>query len=241
MDRPTDSELDCNPAEDEESCGQLETEEANDDELRKLISCRRVSNVKRAFDLSTSIALLTVLLPFLVIIAVLIKLTSRGPIFYIQPRVGFGGRYFRMYKFRTMHNRGSSRDEAHRKYVAELAEGNQTVEKPNLGSELTWYGGMLRATSMDELPQLWNVIKGEMSLVGPRPDLLHLSDYSPEQLKRFEVLPGITGLWQVNEKNDMTFNEMIDLDLEYVERRSLWLDLRIMLTTAFGLLKVSNS
>ena len=233
------SEVGCESIED--STERKESTPSSEDELRNLITCRNTSGSKRAFDLSVSIILLILLLPFLLLIAVLIKLTSRGPVFYVQPRVGYGGQYFRMYKFRTMHHRENSRDEEHRKYVASLAEGNQTVEKPKLGSELTWYGGLLRATSMDELPQLLNVIKGEMSLVGPRPDLLRLSDYSPEQLKRFEVLPGITGLWQVNEKNDMTFNEMIDLDLEYVERHSLWLDVRIMFTTAFGLLKISNS
>lgn len=240
MDR-TSSEVGGESVDNSESNLQNNSDHARDDELRQLITCRHPSNGKRAFDLSVSIVLLIVLFPFLLLIALLIKLSSRGPVFYVQPRVGYGGQYFRMYKFRTMHHRENSRDEEHRKYVAGLAEGNQTVEKPNNRSELTWYGNMLRATSMDELPQLWNVIKGDMSLVGPRPDLLRLSDYSPEQLKRFEVLPGITGLWQVNEKNDMTFNEMIDLDLEYVERNSLWLDMRIVLTTAFGLLKISNS
>lgn len=235
------SEVDCGSVDSEESTEQMGSNPPCDDDLRQLITCRTTTNTKRLFDLSVSVVLLTILLPFLLLIGFLIKLTSRGPVFYIQPRVGYGGQYFRMFKFRTMYHRETSRDEDHRKYVAGLAEGNQTVEKPNHGSELTWYGGLLRATSMDELPQLLNVIKGEMSLVGPRPDLLRLSDYSPEQLKRFEVLPGITGLWQVNEKNDMTFNEMIDLDLEYVERHSLWLDMRIMLTTAFGLLKISNS
>jgi lipopolysaccharide/colanic/teichoic acid biosynthesis glycosyltransferase len=91
------------------------------------------------------------------------------------------------------------------------------------------------------LPQLWNVVKGEMSLVGPRPDLLNLEDYTPAQLRRFEVLPGITGLWQINEKNEMTFNEMIELDIEYVDTKTLLLDLKILFSTAFGLLKFSNS
>ena len=146
---------------------------------------------------------------------------------YIQPRLGFGGEKFRILKFRTMHDRQQFRDEVHREYVAQLAGGDQVLKKPDIKSELIPGGSLIRKMSIDELPQLWNVVKGEMSLVGPRPDLLQLEDYTPEQLRRFEVLPGITGLWQVNNKNETTFNEMIQLDIEYVDTATLLLDLRI--------------
>lgn len=196
---------------------------------------------KRAFDVVSSLLLMVLLFPLLVGIGIFIKLVSKGPALYIQPRLGFGGETFRIMKFRTMHDRQQVRDETHREYVAGLAANNQVLEKPNIKSELIFGGGLLRALSLDELPQLWNVFKGEMSLVGPRPDLLELEDYTPEQLRRFEVLPGITGLWQVNDKNDLTFSDMIELDIEYVETKTLLLDLKILAGTAFGMLKLSNS
>ena len=140
-----------------------------------------------------------------------------------------------------MHDRKQVRDDTHREYVSKLAANNEVLEKPDIKNELIFCGGLLRALSLDELPQLWNVLKGEMSLVGPRPDLLELEDYAPEQLRRFEVLPGITGLWQVNEKNALTFTDMIELDIEYVETRTFLLDLRILAGTAFTMIKLSNS
>ena len=188
-----------------------------------------------------SLSLLILLSPLLLGIGIFIKLVSKGPALYIQPRLGFGGETFRIWKFRTMHDRKQGRDDTHREYVSKLAANNEVLEKPDIKNELIFCGGLLRALSLDELPQLWNVLKGEMSLVGPRPDLLELEDYAPEQLRRFEVLPGITGLWQVNEKNDLTFTDMIELDIEYVETRTFLLDLRILAGTAFTMIKLSNS
>ena len=188
-----------------------------------------------------SLALLILLSPILLGIGIFIKLVSKGPALYIQPRLGLGGETFRIWKFRTMHDRKQVRDDTHREYVSKLAANNEVLEKPDIKNELIFCGGLLRALSLDELPQLWNVLKGEMSLVGPRPDLLELEDYAPEQLRRFEVLPGITGLWQVNEKNDLTFTDMIELDIEYVETRTFLLDLRILAGTAFTMIKLSNS
>lgn len=196
---------------------------------------------KRCFDVVLSVSLLLLLAPLLGAVAMFIKLVSRGPALYIQPRVGIGGQSFRILKFRTMHHRGQSRNAKHRQYVAGLAAGDEVLRKPDVKNELIFGGRILRALSIDELPQLWNVVKGEMSLVGPRPDLLELSDYTPEQLRRFEVLPGITGLWQINDKNDLKFSDMIDLDIEYVDSRTLWLDFKIVMSTAFGMLKFSNS
>ena len=205
------------------------------------ITKQRTSRRKRVFDVVFSLTLLILLSPILLGIGIFIKLVSKGPALYIQPRLGFGGETFRIWKFRTMHDRKQGRDDTHREYVSKLAANNEVLEKPDIKNELIFCGGLLRALSLDELPQLWNVLKGEMSLVGPRPDLLELEDYAPEQLRRFEVLPGITGLWQVNEKNDLTFTDMIELDIEYVETRTFLLDLRILAGTAFTMIKLSNS
>lgn len=201
------------------------------------IETQEASRTKRFFDLAIAGALLVVLFPFLFAVALYIKVVSKGPALYIQPRVGFGGEKFRIYKFRTMHDRGDKRDSQHREYIADLAAGNKILEKPDIKRELIPGGGLLRSLSIDELPQLWNVLKGEMSLVGPRPDLLDVSDYTQEQLRRFEVLPGITGLWQVNDKNDLTFDDMISLDIEYVDTQTLFLDLKIIFHTAFAVVK----
>ena len=205
------------------------------------ISTKNLTRRKRTLDVGLSLALLVTLSPLLVATAIYIKLVSKGTALYIQPRLGFGGEKFRILKFRTMHDRQQFRDEVHREYVAQLAGGDQVLKKPDIKSELIPGGSLIRKMSIDELPQLWNVVKGEMSLVGPRPDLLQLEDYTPEQLRRFEVLPGITGLWQVNNKNETTFNEMIQLDIEYVDTATLLLDLRILMATGFQMLKPSNS
>ncbi len=202
---------------------------------------RKTSRSKRLFDIALSVCLLALLCPLMVLVALYIKAVSKGPFLYIQPRLGCGGEMFRILKFRTMHDRKQSRDEIHRDYVASLAKDDQVLKKPDIKNELIVGGGLLRALSIDELPQLWNVIRGDMSLVGPRPDLLQIEDYTPEQLRRFEVLPGITGLWQINEKNDLTFNDMIELDIQYVDSQTLLMDLKILFGTAFELLKFSNS
>jgi lipopolysaccharide/colanic/teichoic acid biosynthesis glycosyltransferase len=201
------------------------------------IETQKASRVKRLFDLVFAGLLLVMLLPLLLVVALYIKVVSKGPALYVQPRVGYGGEKFRIYKLRTMHDRGHQRDSQHREYVADLAAGNKILAKPDVKHELIPGGGLLRSLSIDELPQLWNVLKGEMSLVGPRPDLLDLSDYTPDQLRRFEVLPGITGLWQVNDKNDLTFDDMMALDIEYVDTRTLLLDLKIIFHTAFAVVK----
>ena len=205
------------------------------------IKTKRPSPSKRSADLLGAGVLLFFLAPLLAVVAVYIKMVSKGPVLFIQKRAGLGGKDFRILKFRTMHDRGQCRDRAHREYVADLAAGNKVLAKPNIKSELIPGGKLLRSLSIDELPQLWNVLRGDMSLVGPRPDLLGLTDYEPQQLRRFEVLPGITGLWQINEKNELTFNDMIKLDIEYVDSRSLLLDFKILFWTAFSVVKVTNS
>ncbi|QDV67740.1 UDP-glucose:undecaprenyl-phosphate glucose-1-phosphate transferase [Rosistilla carotiformis] len=185
---------------------------------------------KRSCDIVGSLFLLSVLWPFLLGIALYIRLVSKGPALFLQRRVGEGGQHFNIIKFRTMDVRPEATAE-HRKYVERLTSQDTPIEKPDHVNRLIRGGDFLRRNSIDELPQLFNVLMGTMSLVGPRPDLLELEDYQAWQLRRFEVLPGMTGLWQVSGKNRLTFREMIQLDIQYVEARSFALDLRILLKT----------
>ena len=189
---------------------------------------------KRVMDVCGAIALLTMLAPLLVIVAVLIKIASpRGSVLFVQERVGWKGNPFRIYKFRTMHNNVDT--QKHRQYVSELARAGGSLEKPKMESQLIWLGKFYRSTAIDELPQLLNVLRGEMSLVGPRPDVLALNDYDAWQQNRFAVLPGLTGLWQVSGKNKLTFDQMIQLDLDYVQRQSLLLDISVLLRTPIAI------
>lgn len=190
-------------------------------------------------DLLGSVALLLVASPILLVTAVLVRLDSRGPALFIQERVGLAGRQFRVIKFRTMYV-GSSADQ-HREHVsqqinkvdAEAArDGNGNSFKLNGDARVTRVGRWLRRTSLDELPQLFNVLAGQMSLVGPRPPLPYeLEHYEPWQFARLAVKPGITGLWQVSGRSRLSYRRMTELDVEYVERQSLGLDLRILLRT----------
>ena len=165
--------------------------------------------MKRAFDLVSSLLLLAVLCLPLLVITVLQVIKLGHPIFFRQTRAGRDGRAFKILKFRSMHNCQGSDEE-----------------------RLIAWGQFLRSTSIDELPELWNVLKGEMSLVGPRPlPTIYLERYSPEQARRHEVLPGITGWAQVNGRNGLSWKEQFELDLWYVENRSFLLDLKILCLT----------
>lgn len=195
--------------------------------------------VKRAFDLiAVSIGLLF-LSPVLLLIAILIKLDSEGPVLYVQERIGELGRPFRMFKFRSM--RYDSDPSIHKAHVTRLITqnlspahlgGDQGSLKLENDTRITKIGKFIRKTSLDELPQLVNVLLGEMSLVGPRPPLLYEVDlYQGWHKRRFEVPPGITGLWQVQGRNRVSFDEMVRMDLAYIENQSLWLDLKLLLQT----------
>ena len=127
--------------------------------------------------------------------------------------------------------------ELHQQHVLNMAHDDQHLNKLDTEAQLIPLGKWLRSTSIDELPQLFNVIKGEMSLVGPRPDVVPMEEYQEWQKRRFDVLPGLTGLWQVSGKNQTTFNEMNELDLTYVNNRSIWMDLRIVILTIPAILK----
>jgi lipopolysaccharide/colanic/teichoic acid biosynthesis glycosyltransferase len=198
----------------------------------------RISDVAiRVLDLLGACILQLVLSPLLMVVAVAIKLDSRGPVIFWQRRVGRDLASFRVAKFRTMDNGAPS--DAHRAYVERMIreEGpDDGKPKPMLKLEkdprITRVGAFLRRTSLDELPQLLNVVLGEMSLVGPRPPIQYeVDNYPARAFRRFAVRPGITGLWQVRGRSLTTFAEMIELDIEYVERRSFLLNAEILVLT----------
>ncbi len=204
------------------------------------IKKRAMPTWKRVLDIVLVLVSLPLLAPILVLVACYIRLVSAGPIFFVQSRVGHGGEDFRIIKFRTMEVPKVSRDASHREYVANRSQVNGPLSKPNNKSELIKGGDLIRKLSIDELPQIFNVLQGNMSLVGPRPDLLRLDDYEHRQTRRFEVLPGMTGLWQVSGKNSLSFEQMIDLDIRYVEKLSLRMDLWIIARTFLVLLFERN-
>jgi lipopolysaccharide/colanic/teichoic acid biosynthesis glycosyltransferase len=187
---------------------------------------------KRMLDLALVLALSPGLLILGAGVALLVICGSRGPVFFRQRRVGYKGREFDCFKFRTM--RVDAESAVHRDHFRQLMDSEVPMTKLDARSDprLVPLGAALRAIGLDELPQLINVLRGEMSLVGPRPCIPYeYEHYKPWQRRRFDAVPGLTGLWQVSGKNRTTFNEMIRLDIEYSERQSLWLDLSIMLKT----------
>jgi lipopolysaccharide/colanic/teichoic acid biosynthesis glycosyltransferase len=188
----------------------------------------------RAVDLLGACLLLVLLAPLLALVALIVKLDSPGPAIYRQRRLGKDLEPFSVAKFRTMFIDAESG--AHRAHVEGMISarerGAQPMRKMEADRRVTRVGAFLRRTSIDELPQLWNVLRGEMSLVGPRPPLQYEVDrYPPQAFRRFAVRPGVTGLWQVRGRSLLTFPQMIELDSEYVERRSLLLNLKILLLT----------
>lgn len=196
--------------------------------------------VKRSIDLTVSSLILLVTAPLWLIIAIAIKLESRGPLLYRQERVGMDGQIFLLYKFRSMLD-DVEVDEAHREYMKRVItkQGDinlGTEEEPSYkfinDSRLTRIGRWLRQMSLDELPQLFNVFKGEMSLVGPRPPIPYeVECYEPWHRKRLDVKPGLTGLWQVSGRYHLSFDQMVKLDIYYIENWSAWFDLKIILKT----------
>jgi lipopolysaccharide/colanic/teichoic acid biosynthesis glycosyltransferase len=194
---------------------------------------------KRALDILASLLLLIVLSPLLLLIAGLVKLSSRGPVVFRQVRIGQMMKPFMMCKFRTMY--ADAGHEIHHDYVSWFISSSGTAQEKNKNTffkltndpRITPIGHILRKTSMDELPQLWNVLRGEMSLVGPRPPLWYeLQQYKPWHRHRvLEAKPGITGLWQVTGRSRTTFDDMVRLDLRYARGCSLWTDIKILLAT----------
>lgn len=190
--------------------------------------------VKRFFDIVLSAVALVLLLPLFVVVAILIKATSPGPIFFVQIRVGKYGRTFSFYKFRSMYVDAEKRK-------AELMAQNQSADgvifKMKKDPRITPIGRFIRKTSIDELPQFLNVLFGDMSLVGPRPPVpSEVSQYTLEDRKRLMVRPGLTCLWQVSGRSDIPFKKQVSLDKEYIRSQSLWKDIVILLRTVPAIL-----
>lgn len=192
---------------------------------------------KRVLDVTLVVLSLPVVVPVGICVAAFIKLVSPGPAFFRQRRVGLNGQTFMCVKFRTM--KVNADTGVHQAHLKELMTSNRPTRKLDCAGDkrLVSGGVALRALGVDELPQLFNVLHGEMSLVGPRPCTPYEYDlYTPRHRKRCEAPPGLTGLWQISGKNRTTFEQMIDLDLEYVKRTSLWLDLKIIFLTVPAIL-----
>ena len=212
--------------------------DATADEDRRHTRRRIYLATKRAFDIVGSAALLLLLAPLFLLIAALVKLGSSGPVFFQQVRVGQWMKSFKILKFRTMYVNVD--EKLHQQYVTwfinssgEGKPGQTEVFKLTHDPRITPIGRFLRNSSFDELPQLWNVLRGDMSLVGPRPPIPYeLEQYQPWHCRRLlDVKPGITGLWQVTGRSRTTFNEMVRLDLRYARTCSLWTDVKILLAT----------
>lgn len=206
--------------------------------------------LKRAMDVLGSLFGIALFGPLMLFIALLIKITSSGPILFRQERLGFLGKPFTFLKFRSM--KANCDQSLHRQYVTELINGHndainngtpaQPVYKINGDPRVTWIGRFLRKTSLDELPQFFNVLRGDMSLVGPRPPIPYeCHNYQRWHCRRvLEVKPGITGLWQISGRSRTTFNEMVRLDLTYVRTWSLWLDVKILLRTPWAVVSTKG-
>lgn len=185
--------------------------------------------IKRAFDIIASLTLIILLIaiPVFIVVPILIRLTSKGPAVFTQERVGKGGKIFKIYKFRTMRIPEDSLDE----------NGNMLPPK----ERITKVGKFLRKTSLDELMQLFNILGGSMSFVGPRPTLPYqVERYNDTQKRRHDMRPGITGWAQVNGRNDLTWTEKIELDVEYIDKFSLWFDIKIFFKTVAVVFKMDG-
>jgi lipopolysaccharide/colanic/teichoic acid biosynthesis glycosyltransferase len=196
------------------------------------VSPNPVPQWKRYLDVSVILLAVPILVPLMVAVAILVRIVSEGPVFFRQERVGYLGRRFMCFKFRTMFVNADTT--IHQGHLNHLMDSDSPLVKMDTKGDprIIPFGRLLRATGLDELPQLVNVLRGEMSLVGPRPCLPYeYEKYQEWQKERFSTLPGLTGLWQVGGKNKTTFTEMICLDIRYARTKTLWFDLMILLKT----------
>jgi len=190
--------------------------------------------IKRCIDVVFSSIALILLAPLLLLIAIAIKLDSKGPVIYKQTRIGKDGRKFTFYKFRSMYEGADKM----RQQLEHLNEASGPIFKIKNDPRITRVGRFIRKTSLDELPQFFNVLKGEMSIVGPRPPLpCEVEKYTPYQRQRLSVVPGLTCLWQISGRSNIGFDRWVELDLEYIRKQSLWLDFVIILKTIPAVLK----
>jgi len=198
-----------------------------------VLSRRRYASIKRVLDVTICLVLLPLVVPIILFCGALVWIESRGSLFYMQPRTGLHGKNFKMFKLRTM-IKGADR-------LKHLLEQENRLSWPDFkvvdDPRVTLVGRFLRRSSIDELPQIFNVLRGEMSLVGPRPTSFDPTTYSLWQTERLEVLPGMTGLWQIGGRSNVEFVDRVRLDVEYVHRQSLATDLAILLRTPSAVLR----
>jgi lipopolysaccharide/colanic/teichoic acid biosynthesis glycosyltransferase len=204
---------------------------------------------KNIIDRSLAMLLIIVLSPLLGLVALVIKLDSPGSIIFRREQVGENGKRFTLYKFRTMHN--NNNDYKYKayliKYILEdapykITENGEGVYKVIDDTRVTKFGSILRMTNIDEIPQLFNILKGDMSFIGPRPDIpFSVNMYNDWHLQRLRIKPGITGLWQVSSRKMCSFRDMVKLDIEYIQKQSLFLDIKIFLLTIAIILRMDGS
>lgn len=206
-------------------------------EVETVVHPRSLPSWKRIIDIIGSLLTLLIVSPIFLAVAVYIKIVSPGPVFYRQERIGYLGHPFTMWKFRTM--KADADSNVHKHHLKDLINGDKVMIKLDNERDYRWIplAGILRKTCVDELPQLFNVLRGEMSLVGPRPVLSYeAEEFTIWQRKRFQSLPGMTGLWQVSGKNRLTFNQMMRLDARYSRRFNFFMDLMIFVKTVPAIL-----
>lgn len=207
-------------------------------ERQTLIRVSIYESSKRMLDFLISLIALIILSPLLIIVTCIIKIAEpKHPVFFSQIRLGKNKKPFKIYKFRTMNVDAESQ-------IKSLMEKNEikgAMFKMKEDPRVTKIGAFLRKTSIDEFPQLFNVLKGDMAIVGPRPPLpREVAEYTSYELKRLAVTPGCTGVWQVSGRNELDFNEMVELDLHYIEDRSILMDIKIMIKTVFVIVGEKN-
>ncbi|MBA2964817.1 sugar transferase [Ramlibacter pinisoli] len=192
----------------------------------------RARALKRAVDIFGSIFLIVLLLPMIVVVAIGVRLSSSGPIFYAQTRSGRGGRHFQFYKFRSMKVNSEDVLADFLNSDPEAKKRWDQYQKIDNDPRITAFGRFIRRTSLDELPQFWNVLRGDMSLVGPRPCMLQQKELYGRYWRAYcAVKPGITGLWQVSGRNRLTYEERVRLDVQYVRNLSAWGDIKLLAKT----------
>lgn len=194
---------------------------------------------KRVVDVLGALAALALFFPLFLVSAAIVKLIDGGPVFYVHTRVGLQGKTFKCYKFRSM---VVDADRLQAKLKSRNShEDSRTFKIPD-DPRVTWFGRFMRRSSIDEIPQLFNVLLGDMSLVGPRPPVPHeVAQYSSHDMRRLDVLPGLTGLWQISGRSRLAFPEQLRLDLQYVDERSFWLDCKVLFLTIPAVLSADGA
>lgn len=206
---------------------------------RSLVLKIRYYHLKRLFDITIATTTLILLSPFFLLVAIIIRVDSKGPFLFYQDRIGKQGQPFKMWKFRSMYVDAEER-------LNELRRNNEmqggVLFKMKRDPRITRVGRLIRKSSIDELPQLWNVLKGEMSLVGPRPPLPNeVAQYTNYQYRRLSVTPGITCIWQISGRSKIPFEQQVEMDLEYIDKQSFWLDFVILLKTIPAVLRANGA